>query len=185
MNRRPAILHRFTVAVIGLALLVVGVGAIGWQLDITPIHGWVDHLDPTWASRTTAENWWWAVLLGVVVIAVIWGFALLGAASRPGRVDDLTLTGSGADGILTVPPKLIAAAVADELSERTMFDKATVRALDDRGRSIIRSDVTAPPRYSYDEIAEVLGPAVENIRRAVDGADIHVQALVHLQNPSR
>jgi uncharacterized protein YbjT (DUF2867 family) len=59
-----------------------------------------------------------------------------------------------------------------------------VKAVDDRGRSLIRIEVTAPPRYSFDEVAATLDPAIEHIRAAVDGADIHVQALVHLQNPS-
>ncbi|MGC5246999.1 hypothetical protein ACPXB3_08765 [Gordonia sp. DT219] len=185
MNRLPVMVHRLTAAVIGLACIVIGIGALGWQLDITPIKGWVDALDPTWATTATAADWWWAALLGAVVVALVWGVSLLGAAARPGKVDDLILTGSGADGILTVPPKLIAAAVADELSGKTMFDEASVRALDDRGRSIIRIDVTAPPRYSYGQIAEVLGPAVDDIRRAVDGADIHVQALVHLRNQDK
>lgn len=182
MNRGPAILHRLTVGVIGLLCLVVGVGAIGAQRSIRPITTWVDKLDSTWATTATGESWWWAVLLAILVVALVWGFALIGSASRPGKVDDLVLPASGPDGLLTVPPKLIAGAVEDELKAQKIFDKATVKALDDRGRSIIRIDVTAPPRYSYDEIADTLRPAVEDIRRAVDGAGIHVQALVHLQN---
>jgi hypothetical protein len=184
MNRGPVIVHRLTVGLFGLLFLAVGGAALAWQAGLEPVKGWVDRLDPTWATTVTTASWWWAVLLGIVVVSLLWGLWLLSAASRPGKVDDLVLTGSGADGIMTVPPKLIASAVSDELSAHTMFDAASVKAVDDRGRSLIRIEVTAPPRYSFDEVAATLDPAIEHIRAAVDGADIHVQALVHLQNPS-
>ncbi|MEP9417273.1 hypothetical protein ABLE92_23435 [Gordonia sp. VNQ95] len=184
MNRGPVIVHRLTVGLFGLLFLVAGGAALIWHTGWEPITGWVDRLNPAWATNLTAASWWWAVLLGIVVVSLGWGLWLLAVASRPGKVDDLVLAGSGADGIMTVPPKLIASAVADELSAHTMFDAASVKAVDDRGRSLIRIEVTAPSRYSYEEVAAALDPAVEQIRRAVDGADIHVQALVHLQNPS-
>lgn len=184
MNRGPAILQRLTVGLVGLVCLAVGLAAIGWQTDIEPVHGWVDDLDPTWATTAVAASWWPAVLAGIVVVGLVWGWSLLATAVRPGKVDDLVLGGSGAEGSLMVPPKLIASAVAEELSAHTMFDQASAKATDDRGRSMIRIEVTAPPRYSYDEIAAVLGPVVANIRNAVDGADIHVQALVHLRTPA-
>lgn len=183
MNRGPAALHRLTVGVFGLILLLVGGAAVAWQASIEPVVSWVDGLDATWASSLIAASWWWAVLLGIVVISLAWGLWLLSAATRPGRVDDLVLPGSDADGELIVAPKRIASAVAAELSGHTMFDSATVRAIDDRGRSLIRIEVCAPPRYSYDEVAVALGPTLDRVRGAVDGADIHIQALVHLQNP--
>ena len=59
----------------------------------------------------------------------------------------------------------------------------SVQALDDRSRKMIRISVTARPTHSYPEIAAVVGEAVDRVRVAVDGADLHVQALVHLEAP--
>lgn len=182
MNRGPAVLHRITVGFFGVVFVAIGVAALGWQGRIGPIRSWVDHLNPRWATNATTASWWWAVLLGAVIIAAVWGFLLLGAASRPGKVDDLVLAGSGTDGELTVPPKLIASAVADQLATDTTFSRVSAKAVDDRGRAIIRIEVTAPPRYSYDEIAAKLAPAMSDLRAAVAGSDIHVQTLVHLEN---
>ena len=79
---------------------------------------------------------------------------------------------------------VIANAVAADLAGHTMFDDVSAKALDDRGRKLIRVTVTAPPTYSYDDVAAVLGPEIEPIRAAVDGSDVHVQGLVHFETPT-
>ncbi|MGV9857223.1 hypothetical protein ACWDTD_01075 [Gordonia sp. NPDC003425] len=184
MNRGPATLHRITAGIFGIAVLLVGVGAVLWQLHVPVVREWADHLDAGWASRLARTDWWIVVLFGVAIVGLVWSWSLLATAIRPNKVDELELSGSNADGRLTVAPKLIAAAVADDLAGNTMFDEVTAKALDDRGRKIIRITVTAPPTYSYDEIAAVLGPEVQRVRTAVDGSDVHVQALVHLHTVS-
>ncbi|WP_237421461.1 hypothetical protein [Gordonia sp. SID5947] len=47
--------------------------------------------------------------------------------------------------------------------------------------------MTATPTHSGAEIAGSVGEAVEDIREALDGADIHVQALVisSIRRPDR
>lgn len=182
MNRIPAVWHRVSVAIVGLLCVVVGLGAILWRADVAPVAGWVERIDAGAVLRFVETDWWPWVLVAVAIIAFCWGWRLVTSVIRPGRVDDLTLDGSDAGGTLTVAPKLIAAAVADDLAGHTMFDQVSVKATDDRARKLIRLTVTARPTRSYAEIAGVLGDAVESIRRAVPGSDLHVQALVHLEN---
>ncbi|MFW0785095.1 hypothetical protein AAFP35_11275 [Gordonia sp. CPCC 206044] len=185
MNHGPAAVHRITVGLIGVMLLVVGAGAIAWRAGAEPIVGWIDRVDGDAIVRFADGPWWPVVLVAIVVVALVWGTRLVTASIAPGSVDDLILDGSGADGALTVPPKLIAGAVAEDLKGHTMFDRVAVKALDDRNRKIIRLTVTTRPTRSYAEIAKVVGDATDAVRTAVDGSDIHVQALVHLENPKR
>lgn len=182
MNRGPAAWHRITVGLVGLLLLLVGVSAVLWRTDVAPVHEWVNRIDQGWAARTADTAWWPVLLVVVVVVAVVWGWRLIATTVRPGKVDDLLLDGSDLSGTLTVAPKLIASAVGEDLARAPALDRVVARATDDRGRKIIRLTVTAEPSHDYAEIASVVGDAVEDIRDAVDGADIHVQAFVHLEN---
>ena len=183
MNRGPASFHRITAGLIGLICLVIGVGALLWKFDVPRIREWSDHLDSGWPARLDGTDWWTVALIVIVVVGLIWGWSLIASAIRPGKVDDLELAGSNDDGELVVAPKLIANAVADDLAGNTMFSDVSAKAVDDRGRKLIRVTVTAPPTYSYDDVAAVLGPEIELIRSAVASSDVHVQGLVHLENP--
>ncbi len=185
MNRTPAVLHRVSVGLLALALLALGAGAILWKLDVEPVHTWVERIDEGWLARAAQAGWWPALLAGVLIVALVWGWALLATAVRPGKVDDIVLAGSDERGTFTVAPALIASAVADQLAASPIVAKATAKATDDRGRKIIRLTVIAAPTRSYSEVADVVGDAVSDIRSAVGDSDLHVQALVHLENTAR
>lgn len=184
MNRGPAAWLRLTVALLGVILAVVGVGALLWKFDVGPIRDWLGRTDPSAGARFAGTDWWPAVLVAVALIAALWGFRLLAAVVRPGKVDGLRLAGSGTGGELTIAPKLVADAVRADLAAKPIFHDVDAKATDDRGRKIIRVTVTAEPTHSYAEIAASLGDTVENIREALDGSDIHVQSLVHLEKRS-
>ncbi|MAU84076.1 alkaline shock response membrane anchor protein AmaP [Gordonia sp. Z-3] len=185
MNRRPAVWHRLTVAVIGALLVAVGAGALLWRAEVGPVRDWIDRIDAGWAARTAETAWWPAILGAVAIVAALWGLRLLTATVRPGKVDDLVLDGSNRSGVLTVPPKLVATAVGAQLAANPLLDGAKATATDDRGRKIIRLTVTAQPTRSYDELAGVVGDAVDEIRDALEGAQVHVQAFIHLEPHSK
>lgn len=185
MNRIPAAAHRLTTGLLGLILLVVGVAAIAWNLDVQPIVDWIDRIDNAAIGRFADSGWWTLVLAGIVLLTLVWAVPLIASAIRPGRVDDLELDGSDETGAMSVAPKLIAAAVADELAGDPMFTSVSARALNDRARSIIRVEVTASPERTYPEVAEKVGVVTDQIRDAVDGSDVHVQAFVHLERRTK
>ncbi|MGV9713570.1 hypothetical protein ACWDTI_23245 [Gordonia sp. NPDC003424] len=182
MNRGPAALLRITVALVGIVLVVVGIAAILWKLGVDPVQTWVDRIDQRAGARLADTDWWPVVLIGIALVTLIWGWRLIATVIRPGKAEDLVLAGSGAEGEMTVAPKLIADAVGDELARAPILHRVTSKATDDRGRTIIRLTVTAAPTHSFAELASVVGDAVEDVREALDGSDIHVQALVHLES---
>lgn len=182
MNHGPAAGHRFTVGLIGALLVAAGAAAIGWRLEVDSIRQLVNRIDFDAPQRAADGRWWPAVLAAVAIIALLWGTSLVVTALRTGKIDDIQLTGSDSGGSLTIPPKLLASSVADDLRGHRMFDRVKAVATDDRGRKLVRITVTAQPHHTYDEIAAVVEDSVELIRTAVDGADLRVQALLHMEN---
>ncbi|MCF8571971.1 alkaline shock response membrane anchor protein AmaP [Gordonia sp. HY002] len=185
MNRLPAAVHRSTTAVIGLVLLVIGLAALAWNLDVQPFVDWMNNIDTDAVGRFADSGWWTLVLAGIVLITLLWAIPLIVSSLRPGKIDDVELDGSGETGTMTVAPKLIAAAAADELSGDTTFTSVSARALNDRARSIIRLEVTARPDHPYPEIADKVGVVTDQIREAIGDSDVHVQAFVHLEPRKR
>ncbi|MFT3660440.1 MAG: hypothetical protein QM809_03315 [Gordonia sp. (in: high G+C Gram-positive bacteria)] len=183
MNRLPAAWNRISVGLIGAVLIVVGLGLVFSQVDAGPPARWVHRIDPDTVREAADAHWWTWVLVGIVALAVLWGLRLLATLVRPHAVDTLVLDGSDAGGRMTVAPGLIAQAVETELAEHRLFSDVSAKAIDDRGAKILRIVVTAPPTHSYDEIAEVLARSIEQVREAVDGADLHVQAMIDLVPP--
>ncbi|AVL99322.1 hypothetical protein C6V83_02430 [Gordonia iterans] len=183
MNRLPAAWNRISVGLVGIVLVVAGLALIFSQVNAGAPSRWVDRIDPEKVRHAADAGWWTWILIGVVVLAVLWGMKLLLTLVRPQAVDVLVLDGSGEGGRMTVAPGLIAGAVAAELAANPLFDDVSVKALDDRGAKILRITVTAPPTRSYDEITEALSGSVEQIREAVAGSGLHVQAMIDLVPP--
>lgn len=181
MNRLPATFHRLSIALVALALIAVGGGAIAWRADIHPVHEWIDRIDETAIARAIAQPWWMWVLVAVAVVALGWGLLLISTNIAPRAVDDVALPDSDETGALTIAPKLIAAAVTDELEGNPLLHKVSATAIDDRARSIIRVVVTARPNRSYDEISGPVEAAVDSITTALGASDVHVQAFVHFE----
>ncbi|WP_132992647.1 hypothetical protein [Gordonia zhaorongruii] len=183
MNRLPAIFHRLSVGLVALLLIVVGGGTVAWRTGLDPIADWIERIDAGAIGRFAHENWWTFVVIGVAVLALVWGLSLIRSVIRPGSVTDLELDGSDETGTMIVAPKQIANAVADELSAHPIFDKVSAKAVNDRSRDMIRLEVTARPTRSIAEMSVPVGDATDAIRDAVAGTDMHVQALVHLEKP--
>lgn len=183
MNRLPAAWNRISVGLIGVILLVAGLALIASQVNVGAPSRWVDRIDPDKVSHVADASWWTLVLVGVVVIALLWGLRLLRTLVRPQSVDILVLEGSHEGGSMTIAPGVIASAVATELSVNPLFDDVSVKAIDDRGAKILRICVVAPPTRSYEEITEALIASVEEIRAAVDSSGLHVQAMIELASP--
>ncbi|GAA3947670.1 hypothetical protein [Gordonia caeni] len=184
MNRLPAAWNRVSVGLIGLLLICLGLAGIFAQTGVEPVAGWIARIDPDKISRGADAGWWTWVLVGVALLAVIWAVRLLATMVRPQAAADLVLDGSAEGGRMTIAPGLIATAVADELSGSTLLDDVAVKAIDDRGSTILRISVTAPAHRSYDEIEGLLADTVEQVRTAFDGSGLHVQAMVELASPN-
>lgn len=180
MNRLPAAWNRLSVGLIGLVLICLGLAGILTQIGVDPVATWVGRIDPDKVSRGADAGWWTWVLVGVAVVAVAWALRLIATMIRPQAASDLVLDGSAEGGRMTIAPGLLATAVADELSGSTLLDDVSVKAIDDRGTSILRIVVSAPAHRSYEEIDDLLAETVDQVRTAVAGSGMHVQAMIEL-----
>ncbi|MCD2143989.1 alkaline shock response membrane anchor protein AmaP [Gordonia paraffinivorans] len=167
--------------IVALAMIAVGGGAIAWRMGAHPVDEWIDRVDQTAFSRAVEQQWWIWVLIATTVIALGWGVLLLSTNIAPRAVDDVRLAGSDEAGTLTIAPKLIASAVADELEGNPLFQKVSAKAIDDRARRIIRVVVTARPNRTYAEICGPVDRATDSIVAALGESDVHVQGFIHLE----
>ncbi|MFT4088339.1 MAG: hypothetical protein QM658_14535 [Gordonia sp. (in: high G+C Gram-positive bacteria)] len=185
MNSGRVAWHRITVGLIGVILVVVGVAGVFSQVHVQPFSGWIAKVDTGKVDHAADAGWWTWILVAVVLVALVWGVRLLAVLVRPHAVDELVLDGSDSTGRMTIAPGLIADAVQSDLAARPEFDSVSAKALDDRGASIIRIVVTASPDRDYDELSAVLAESVADVRAAVDGSDVHVQAMINLAAPKK
>lgn len=182
MNRLPAGLHRLTVILVGVALIVVGAGAIAWRVSAHPVDEWVQRIDTDAVVRFGDSAWWPAVLGGVLVAGVVFGAVLMFTAVRPTKAARVVLPASSAAGRLTVPPALLASAAANDLAKHPLIVGADGKALNDRRRMLVRLTVEARPHRSYPEIADICRSTRDDLIAALGDSPVHVQVLIHLRN---
>lgn len=180
MNHGSAALHRISTALFGLVCIALAAAVVAYRFTVDPVSGWISRIDTGAVSDTVAQNWFPAVLAGVAVIAAYWGWRLIRTTIAPRRATELTLAGSGPEGTLRVPLPQVAQALQEQLAAQTLLRQVSVRALDDRDRRILRITVDSRPERTYDEIVGALAPAIDDLRTAFDGSDVHVQVMVHL-----
>lgn len=181
MNHGSAALHRISVGVFGLLALALAVAVVAFRFTVDPVSDWISRLDTAAISDTAAQAWFAAVLAAVALVAAYWGWRLIRTTIAPRRpARPLSIAGSGPEGAMTVPLPQVAQAVQEQLSTQTVFRTATVQALDDRNRRILRITVDSRPERTYDQIVAALAPAIDDLRTAFDGSDVHVQVMVHL-----
>ncbi|MFW0792055.1 hypothetical protein [Gordonia sp. CPCC 205333] len=183
MNRLPAAVHRLVVFVLAACAIVVGGGVLAWRLDLSPVKGWIERTDTGAVVRFTDGSWWTAVLFGIVAVAVIVALILLVTVVRPMKAQRLVLPASSATGDLTVEPGLIASAAANDLASKPIILAAKGRAINDRGRLVIRLTVHAYSTRSFGELAKVCSDATDAITNALDGAPVQTQVLLQLEHP--
>ncbi|MFZ2510024.1 MAG: hypothetical protein WAW85_02890 [Gordonia sp. (in: high G+C Gram-positive bacteria)] len=181
MNAIPAAWNRISVGVVGLLLVLVGLALLFSQIQVGPVSDWVGNIDSGKVDDAVDSDWWTWVLVGVVVVAALWGFRLLATLIRPQAAPRLLLDGSGPDGRLVIAPGVIASAVAAQLGEHRCFDEVSVKAIDDRGVKLLRIVVTADPNRSYEDLTAVLGDVIDQILAAIPDSGLHVQTLIHLE----
>jgi len=182
MNRGAAALHRLSIGLFALICLALAAAVILYRLSVDPVATWVERLDTTAVADGIGASWFTAVLVALILLALYWGWRLIRTTIAPQKPDELVLDGSDEQGTLTVPLKLVARAVREQLATQTILDHVQVQAIDDRGSKIVRITVQAHPERSYDELVDVLAPAVTDLKTAFDGSDVHVQTFIHL-NP--
>jgi len=174
MSRTLAALDRFLPFVLGAIAVIVGVGAVVWDAELS------DRLSGTvhapWLTTASGQDWWpWAVGAAGVVLAVLGLWWLLAHLSRH-KVNEARLSGSSPAGKLTADlGALSAAAVLDTPGVRS----ANGKAVNDRGRRTLHLTVTINPTADLATAVAASDQVCHDLTRALGDPDIATR--VHLR----
>ncbi|MBD7919813.1 hypothetical protein H9657_16195 [Cellulomonas sp. Sa3CUA2] len=172
MSRGLRGLNRVVAFVVGLALLVVGVGAVLW---------WTGTLGDVWAAtpaaldpgrvrEVTDAGWFGAVATASGAVLALLALWWLAAHLTTPRAGTLTLPGSEPAGRLTLDPGALAGHVAEQarrlpgvVGARTVVDR-------ERGRHVLVSTLQVDPGTDLPTLADQVAALVTEAR---DVAGIH------------
>jgi len=181
MSRLATGLDRLLVLLVGLVLIVVGAGAILWQL--ATFSQAPKTLTAPGLVYATTQSWWpWAVGIGGTVLVLL-SLRWLGAHVPGRKVHAVKLAGSDATGKLTLDLSALAAAAAEALAEAPGVRSATGKAVTDRGRRTLELIATIEPTA---DLAAVTGSADRvgaDLDRAL--AEPAIATRVHLHSARR
>ena len=165
MTRRLAGLDRALVLLAGLALLVVGGGAVAWWLGRLAVVGPV--LDAGWLPDLVRTGWWpWASTAGAVVLAVL-GLRWLVAHVPPRGPSRVALDGSGEGGRLDADLGVVAQQAASALAAAPGLTGARGRVLRDRGEVLVELTATVPADAGLPVAAAALDRVVADLARVL------------------
>lgn len=141
MTRAAVAWDRIAALLFGLALIAVGVGAVGWHSFLR--HRVPDTINAHALATTTHQAWWpWAVA-GAGVVLVLLGLRWLASHSPAAKAGMVPLSSSGEAGRATADLSAIAAAAAQRLEAHPSIHSAKAKAIDDRGRPTLAVTATA------------------------------------------
>jgi len=183
MTRLATGLDRLLALLVGLVLIVVGAGAIVWQL------GTFSRAPKTLTApgllNATTQSWWpWAVGIGgavLILLALRWL-----AAHLPGRkVHAAKLAGSDATGKLTLDLTALAAAAAEALAEAPGVRSTTGKAVTDRGRSTLELIATVEPSADLATLTAAADRVSSDLNQALAEPAIATRVQLHTARSAR
>lgn len=171
-------LNRVVLTVLGLVLsvgaaagLAVGAGALGAQVARRPV------LEPEVSGYVDRTPWfWWAVLVGSVIVAVL-ALSWMLAQARTERIRQVELAVDDPTSVTVVHAGAVTEAVEQEVGSYLGVTSASARLRGVRGR---RLDLVVAVSSAADltELRDRLQQrAVANLRQALDAPDlpVHIQ----------
>lgn len=183
MSRLTTGLDRLLALLVGLVLIVVGAGAIVWQL------GTFSRAPKTLTApglvNATTQSWWpWAVGIGgavLILLALRWL-----AAHLPGRkVHAAKLAGSDATGKLTVDLTALAAAAGEALADTPGVRSAAGKAVTDRGRRTLELIATIEPSADLAAVAAAADRVGADLHQALAEPAIATRVHLHTARSAR
>lgn len=155
MRQSVLAFDRVLVLLLGLALLVLGLGAIAWQTGLLARlwPGAPDELHVDTSQLTSKPNF--AVIAGAAgVLLIVLGLWWLIAHLPRRGVGPLRLPSTDLPGRLTVDPNAAVATAADVLAEDPTIHSATGAVLADRGQLVVRLRADVDPYADLATVAE-------------------------------
>jgi hypothetical protein len=154
MRRSVLAFDRIVVLLLGVALVILGLAAIGWQAGflqrIWPGAPDVLHVD---TAKITGKPNFAPIAAAAGVLLILAGLGWLLAHVPRRGVGPLRLPPTGLPGRLTVEPNAAVATAADVLAEDPTVDSASGAVLTDRGQLVVRLRAAVDPYADLSVVA--------------------------------
>ncbi|WP_128646907.1 hypothetical protein [Rhodococcus sp. BS-15] len=179
MKRATASVDRTSTAVVGLALIALGGGAIAWERGKLPGR---ERLDAAFVDTTVDAGWWpWALGAAAIVLVLLGLWWLLAHLPRRsvGTVAFASTADADVDGRLSVDLGTAARSAAKSLATHEGVVSATGRSVSDRGQRVVEITATLDPAVtSLDKVAGAAAQMRNDIVTSLDGTPAAVRILL-------
>ena len=183
MSRGTVAFDRLATTIVAVALLVAGVGAIVWWLDVAAALG--SSLDLSGVRSTIGQSWWpWAA--GVVgALLVLLGLRWMLAHLPDRGVGTLRLPGSSAEGRLSAESSPVANAAAELLEGVPGVRSSSGRVLRERGELVAHLGATIEVDADLRTIAAAADEVARDLAMVLGREDLHCQVQLKVATRSR
>ncbi|WP_052070602.1 hypothetical protein [Rhodococcoides fascians] len=179
MKRATASLDRTSTAVVGLALIALGGGAIAWERGKFPGR---ERIDAAFVDSTVDAGWWpWALGAAAIVLVLLGLWWLLAHLPRRsvGTVAFASTADSDVDGRLSVDLTTAAKSAAKSLAAHEGVVSASGRSVSDRGERVVEITATLDPAVtSLDTVSAAAAQTRNDIVTSLDGTPAAVRILL-------
>ncbi|OZE21070.1 hypothetical protein CH256_23005 [Rhodococcus sp. 05-2254-6] len=179
MKRATASVDRTSTAVVGLALIALGGGAIAWERGQFPGR---ERIDAAFVDTTVDAGWWpWALGAAAIVLVLIGLWWLLAHLPRRsvGTVAFSSTADSDVDGRLSVDLTTAAKSAAKSLAAHEGVVSAHGRSVSDRGQRVVEITATIDPAVTtLDKVSAVAAQTRNDIVTSLDGTPAAVRILL-------
>ncbi|MDV8021061.1 hypothetical protein [Rhodococcus sp. IEGM 1330] len=179
MKRATASVDRTSTAVVGLALIALGGGAIAWERGKFPGR---ERLDAAFVDTAIDAGWWpWALGAAAIVLVLLGLWWLLAHLPRRsvGTVAFASTADADVDGRLSVDLGTAARSAAKSLAAHEGVVSATGRSVSDRGQRVVEITATLDPAVtSLDKVAGAAAQTRNDIVTSLDGTPAAVRILL-------
>nr|WP_314143655.1 hypothetical protein [uncultured Rhodococcus sp.] len=179
MKRATASVDRTSTAVVGLALIALGGGAIAWERGELPGR---ERLDAAFVDTAVDAGWWpWALGAAAIVLVLLGLWWLLAHLPRRsvGTVAFASTVDSDVDGRLSVDLGTAARSAAKSLAAHEGVVSATGRSVSDRGQRVVEITATLDPAVTtLDKVAGAAAQTRNDIVTSLDGTPAAVRILL-------
>jgi hypothetical protein len=180
VKRATASVDRTSTAVVGLALIALGGGAIAWEQGRFPGR---ERLDAAFVDTAVDAGWWpWALAAAAIVLVLLGLWWLLAHLPRRsvGTVAFASSADADVDGRLSVDLGTAARSAAKSLAAHEGVVSATGRSVSDRGQRVVEITATLDPAVtSLDKVAGAAAQTRNDIVTSLDGTPAAVRILLH------
>ena len=179
MKRATASVDRTSTAVVGLALIALGGGAVAWERGKFSGR---ERLDAAFVDTAIDAGWWpWALGAAAIVLVLLGLWWLLAHLPRRsvGTVAFASSADADVDGRLSVDLGTAARSAAKSLAAHDGVVSATGRSVSDRGQRVVEITATLDPTVtSLDKVAGAAAQTRDDVVTSLDGTPAAVRILL-------